>query len=195
MGYDMLNGLRAKITYCMIASGVLFILFICSLWLYRGYFMGEPEYGYVLGFVTIIQVPFFLVLFFGFWLVGLYYGNRILRYSMIAFMFYYPVLLSLDGVGLWGMYATLWYVRLLTYLVVFEGLLSLTWSVGVLGLREHIGWAAVLLGLGLFIRGLCNIAILLDSVGFLINLIGFFLNILVWPATLFFLYRVIADLR
>ncbi len=184
MRYSLLSSIVLLITF-FITTGILIISFMSS----RSRFL-----NYILVFVNIMEMPFFLITLYGFWLISRYLRNRLIEYSIYILTIIYVPFILIDSILTWlNMNQNILYYAISVIFILIDAIISIIFSVGIIQLRVRMGHYATLLGVALFFQSLISATVIF-------YLIGYFMNIVVYPLMALFFYRAskefsIADLQ
>jgi len=189
--------LGERLRFSFIASLVLLLSFFVTLPLLVLVLLGEGGelLGYVIVLVNILEIPFMLLVLYGFVLLGRFRGFGLLVYPVLLLALVYVFFIVVDSVGVWLGWSGGGFFELLglVYFLV-SGCLSVVFSVGLLQLRDVVGWLSSVLGVLFFVQGLFGVLFALFSffdsvVGLFFYLGGFILYVFVYPVMAAFFFK------
>ncbi len=149
---------------------------------------------YVIVLANIVEVPFLLLTLYGFWLLGRYFQIRLLEYPVYVIAVVYIPFIVFDSLASWvGADSGRMYELLELGFVLVDALATVVFSVGLIQLREELGYYATVLGVLFFLQGLLSALFALTSlvpvIGLLFYLGSYLLFILIYPLMAAFFHR------
>jgi len=182
--------------YPLVGSIVLLLSFFVTLPLLVLLLTGEGSQlvDYAIVLVNIVEVPFLLLTLYGFWLLGRFLRIRLLEYPVYVMALIYVPFIVFDSLATWvGFNSGQTYELLELGFVLVDGLVTVVFSVGLIQLREELGYYASALGVLFFLQGLLSALFALTSfvsvIGLLFYLGSYLLFMLVYPLMAAFFYE------
>lgn len=183
------NRLNKHLGYSLGASVVLVLFFFIGIPFLAMMLMGDVSklMNYLITLFNILEIPFFVLAFYGFYLLGDRYDSKLVIYAVFAIVGAYILFILFDSFVTWfSMTNTRWYeIANYAYFLII-GLLKIGLGAGIIQFNEYFEHYATVLGLAFILQGLISVVVPLLSP---IYLILYLFNSLVYGLMILFFYK------